>query len=383
MKEKLSELLIVKFITKQASPEEIELLTEWLEDVDNQKVFEDFVKTNYASDYVMNTFDTDEVKKKLLQKIRQENSVFYKRKLQSYFKYAAIIIVAIGTVYFYQKSNVSEQKNNQLVPKEEAIVLQSDNGSVQIINPSNSRSVTDKLGKIIGKQDKNKITYSNNVSTTELIYNTLKIPNGKRFEVELSDGTVVHMNSGSTLRYPVAFLKNKSREVFLTGEAFFDVAKDKAHPFTVNTEELKVEVLGTKFNVSSYTDDITTDIVLVEGKVGLYKGKKVNENLVKLTPGLKGSNTKGQPNITTEKVNTDIYTAWLQGSLVFKNMSFDAIIKKLERHYNVTFINKNKTLGKEIFNASFDQEPIETVLKHFSDSYAIDYKIKDNKIIIE
>jgi transmembrane sensor len=383
MTEKQSERLIVKFITNQASQEEMELLTKWLADEDNQKVFKDLVKTNYAIDYVMNTFDSTAVKEQLLQNSRQENSVFYKRKIQSYFKYAAVVLVTLGSVYFYQKNSLVEEKNNVLIHKEEVITLESDNGNVQIINTSNSSNVTDKLGRIIGKQDKSKIIYGDDASAGTLVYNTLKIPYGKRFEVELSDGTIVHLNSGTTLRYPVTFIKNQNRKVFLTGEAFFEVAKDKAHPFTVGTQELNVEVLGTKFNVNSYNEEVTTDIVLVEGKVALYKGEKVNRSLVQLTPGLKGSNTKGQQGITTEKVNTDVYTAWMSGSLVFKNMSFDAIIKKLERHFNVVFINKNKTLGKEIFNASFDQEPIEVVLKNFSESYDIKYKIRDNKIIIE
>lgn len=380
---KKSEGLIVKFITNQASQEEIEILTKWLEDTDNQKVFRDFVKTNYAIDYAMHTFDSTEAKQQLVKKMKRDNSIFYKRRVQSYFKYAAVLVLFIGLVYFFQKSNFVAQKDSVLIPKEEAITLLLDDGSVQIINPSSSRNVTDKLGKIIGKQDKNKISYNNGLSEEHLVYNTLRIPYGKRFEVALADGTIVHLNSGTSLRYPVRFIKNKNRQVFLTGEAFFEVAKDRAHPFTVNTQEMNVEVLGTKFNVSTYKEDRTTDVVLVEGKVGLYKDQKTKNDWVKLTPGLKGSNIKGQQDITTEKVNTDIYTAWIQGNLVFKNMTFDAIIKKLERHYNVTFINKNKTLGNEIFNARFDEkESIAFVLKYFSDSYAIDYEVKDNKVII-
>ena len=131
-----------------------------------------------------------------------------------------------------------------------------------------------------------------------MVYNTLKIPYGKKFEVQLSDGTIVHLNAGTSLRYPVQFVKNQSRQVYLTGEAFFEVSKDKAHPFTVNTQEVNVEVLGTKFNVNSYTEDVSTDVVLVEGKVSLYKDKKTAENQVYLTPGLKGSNIKGQQKIT-------------------------------------------------------------------------------------
>ncbi|MDW8850817.1 FecR family protein [Flavobacterium sp. MMLR14_040] len=379
---KKSERLIVKYITNQANQKEIEKLTKWLEKDKNKITFKEFVKTNYAVDKVMYTFDSTEVKKQLSERIQSEKNVFYKRRFSSYYKYAAILILVLGSFYFYTNSTLFQHKENVVVPREDEIVLQFGNESEQTIDPSEERNVTDKFGNIIGKQSKNKLVYTDTLSSGELVYNTLKIPYGKKFEVQLSDGTIVHLNSGTSLRYPVQFIKNKSRQVFLTGEAYFEVAKDKAHPFTVNTQEVDVEVLGTKFNVNSYTEDTSTDIVLVEGKVSLYKGKKTNENQVYLTPGLKGTNVKGQLAITKAEVNTDYYTAWVKGSLVFKNESFASIIKKLERHYNVTFINKNKVLGKEIFNARFDNEPIEVVLKYFSDSYAIDYKIDEDEITI-
>jgi len=380
---KKSERLIVKFITNQASKEEIETLTEWLKEEKNQIVFKDFVKTNYAIDTAMYTFDSTEVKKQLTERIQKENNVFQKRRFSSYYKYAAILILILGGFYFYQNSNLFHAKENVIVPREDDIVLQSGNESAETINISETRDVTDKDGKVIGKQEKNRLVYFNTNSNQKMIYNTLKIPYGKKFEVQLSDGTIVYLNAGTSLRYPVQFAKNQSRQVYLTGEAFFEVSKDKAHPFTVNAQEVSVEVLGTKFNVNSYIEDASTNVVLVEGKVSLYKDKKTAENQVYLTPGLKGSNIRGQQKIITESVNTDYYTAWVTGSLVFKNASFDAIIKTLERRYNVTVINKNKILGKEIFNARFDNEPIEVVLKYFSDSYAIDYKINEDQITIK
>ena len=379
---KKSERLIVKFITNQASQEEIEKLTEWLKEEEHQIVFKNFIKTNYAIDSVMNSFDSTEVKKQLSERIQKEKNVFQKRRFSSYYKYAAVLVLALGSLYFYKNSNLFNDKENVIVPRQDEIVLQSGSESSETIDVSESRNVTDKEGNIIGKQEKNRLVYSNGYSTGKLVYNTLKIPYGKKFEVQLSDGTVIHMNSGTSLRYPVQFLKNKSRQVYLTGEAYFEVSKDKEHPFTVNTQEVNVEVLGTKFNVNSYTEDTSTDVVLVEGKVSLYKDKKTTENQVYLLPGIKGSNKRGQQKITTEEVNTDYYTAWVKGSLVFKNESFSSIIKKLERQYNVTFINKNKALGKEIFNARFDNEPIEVVLKYFSDSYAIDYTIAEDEITI-
>ncbi|OXA67340.1 hypothetical protein B0A67_22165 [Flavobacterium aquidurense] len=380
---KKSERLIVKFITNQASKDEIEALNEWLKEEENQIVFKDFVKINYAVDAATYTFDSSEVKKQLTERIQKEKNVFQKRIFSSYYKYAAIFILVLGGFYFYQNSNLFHHKENVVVPRQDDIVLQLGNESTETIDISESKNVTDKDGKVIGKQEKNRLVYYKRDGEGELVYNTLKIPYGKKFEVQLSDGTIIYLNAGTSLRYPVQFLKNQNRHVFLTGEAYFEVSKDKLHPFTVNTKEVNVEVLGTKFNVNSYSEDRSTDVVLVEGKVSLYKDEKRNENQVYLTPGIKGSNIHGQQKITTESVNTDYYTAWVKGSLVFKNASFESIIKKLERHYNVTFINKNKMLGKEIFNARFDNEPIEVVLKYFSDSYAIDYKINEDQITIK
>ncbi|MCP2027530.1 hypothetical protein L1276_002687 [Flavobacterium sp. HSC-32F16] len=380
---KKSERLIVKFITNQASQEEIEALTEWLKEDKNQLVFKDFIKTNYAIETAMNNFDSTEVRKQLSDRIQKENNVFYKRRFSSYYKYAAILIVALGGFYFYKSSNaISNPKQNVVIPREDEIVLQIGSQS-QNLDPNEAGNVKDEKGNIIGKQEKNRLVYNKTYSNGELVYNTIKIPYGKKFEVQLSDGTVVYLNAGTSLRYPVQFVKNQNRQVNLLGEAYFEVEKDKAHPFTVNTQNVNVEVLGTKFNVDTYSENISTNVVLVEGKVSLYKDQKTNEDQVYLKPGMKGSNIKGQSKITTEEVNTDYYTAWVKGSLVFKNASFEDIIKKLERHYNVTFINRNKMLGKEIFNARFDNEPIEVVLKYFSDSYAIDYNIDRDKITIK
>lgn len=378
------EQLIVMFVTNQASQEDIEILTQYLQSDENKILFKDFVKINYAIDITMNKFDSLETKKYLFEVIKKEKTISLKSKIKSYYKYAAILIIALSGFYFYQKlSTVVVTNNNEIVPKELAIVLEVENESAQDIDITSSQKLTDKLGNVIGKQNKNKLVYLNSHNNGKLIYNTLKIPYGKTFEVQLSDGTIAHLNAGSSLRFPSQFSGKGNRQVYLTGEAFFEVSKDKAHPFIVNTTEMKVEVLGTKFNVNSYKEDNSTNVVLVEGKVSLYKGLKIAKKQVYLTPGMKGCSVNGQDKIAKEEVNTDYYTDWLKGNLVFKNASFDDIIIRLERRYSVTFINKNKVLGKEVFNARFDNEPIETVLKYFSDSYAINYEINKDIIVIK
>lgn len=192
------------------------------------------------------------------------------------------------------------------------------------------------------------------------------------------------MNSGTSFRFPTAFPSQGNRTVFLSGEGFFDVTKDKKHPFQVKTDEMDVEVLGTKFNVNAYENEKKTDVVLVEGKVALFADIEISKDkVVTLNPGYKGSKFKNQTSIATEKVNVKPYIAWMSETLVFKNSKFEDMVKILERNYNVTIVIKNKTLNDEVFNATFVNEPIESLLKHLNESFPIKYKIKDNVIYIE
>ena len=314
----------------------------------------------------------------------QENEETERRKFpfKRYMSIAASIIVLVSIGFSY-RNNFNVTKSNPIINNTD-ITLQLENGEIQIISEGKKSKVTDANGNVVGNQNGNKIAYDTETSIEKLVYNTLKIPYGKRFELELSDGTIVHLNSGTTLKYPVKFIAGANRQVFLDGEAFFDVAKDKKHPFVVNADQLNVRVLGTHFNVSSYPEDDITDVVLVEGSVSMYG---VNENFdadknTILKPGYKGSFNKNSNIIDTKEVNTDMYTSWINGGLVFRNMSFSAICKKLERRYDVSIVIKNNKLANEKFNASFTEKPLEKVLSYFDEVYGLDYTRKNNEIII-
>jgi transmembrane sensor len=292
-----------------------------------------------------------------------------------------IVLLSIGLTY---KNSLNTPKINPVIDSNE-ITLQMANGDIQVISEGKKSKVTDADGHVIGNQNGNKIAYDTETAIEELVYNTLKIPNGKRFELQLSDGTIVHLNSGTTLKYPVKFIAGENRQVFLDGEAFFDVAKDKKHPFVVNADKLNVRVLGTHFNVSSYPEDDLTDVVLVEGSVGLYTANEqfnAGKNTI-LKPGFKGSFNKNNSSINTKEVNTDMYTSWMNGGLMFRDKNFANICKKLERRYDVTIIIKNNKLANEKFNASFGDKPIEKVLTYFEDVYGFEYTAKNNVITIK
>ena len=241
-------------------------------------------------------------------------------------------------------------------------------------------------GQVVGKQKGQQLVYSNDVDVAAETYNTLSVPYGKRFDLNLSDGTKVHLNAGSSLRYPVKFISGKIRQVFLKGEAYFDVAENKKNPFIVNAYELNVQVVGTEFNVVAYPENMNTDVILVEGSVGLYESIEefdIAKNTM-LQPGFKASFDKEHKTINTGKVNTTLYTSWIDGTIFFRNEPFDNIIKSLERQYNTIIINNNKTLGNETFNASIEveRESLEEVLNYFNKVYAIEYQVVNNKVII-
>ncbi|MFQ6600102.1 FecR family protein [Flavobacterium sp. C3NV] len=379
------EIIIVKYFSQSANMDDLDILNKWIEDPENQLIFQEYVKTHFAITLAMNEPDIKTVRKALLKEIRREKKKSKKYNLRSFMKYAAIAILFLGIGAVLQKNIFDNNTKEIIVPKKDEITLKLGNGNIKVIAADGTSKVYDANGKVVGEQKGKELVYANDPNATKLVYNTLSIPNGKRFNITLSDGTLVYLNAGSSMTYPVQFIKNQNRKIFLTGEAYFDVTHDKKHPFIVNANKLDVQVYGTKFNVSNYNEDNATDVVLVEGSVSMRQsGLLKNKNEFFLTPGYKGTFSKEKKTISNEKVNTSLYTSWMNGNLVFRQESFANIIKKLERHYNVTIINNNRSLANETFNATIetDNESIIQVFNYFKKVYQIDYSIVENKIII-
>lgn len=381
------ENILVKFFSQSANMTDLEILNKWIENPENQLVFQEYVKTHFAITFAMNEPNVDTIRKVLLEEIRKEKRKVYKFRFRAVMRYAAIAIIFLGIGFLLQKDIFNDNSIEQaIVPRKDDITLKLGNGDIKVIATDGTSKVYDANGKVTGEQNGNQLIYSGNGESSELVYNSLSIPNGKRFNITLSDGTTVYLNSGSSLTYPIQFLKNQIRKVSLTGEAYFEVAHDKKHLFVVNANKLDVKVYGTKFNISSYPEDETTDVVLVEGSVSLAQSRVSvsHENEVFLSPGYKATFNKEDKKIMNEKVNTSLYTSWMSGNLVFRQESFENIIQKLERHYNVIIINNNEKLAKETFNATIetDRESIEQVFNYFKKVHQIKYSIVENKIII-
>lgn len=351
-----------------------------------KKCFLDFMEVDFLMSKKYLRVDQETAYKDFLEQIKlhapnvQEPK---KRGIRAFLKYAAIFVGVVGLgITFLSKSNNGQEIIT--IPNKE-VHLQLSSGELEIIKESGSTNILDTEGNVIAVQTGDKIKYKSTSNPKEIQYNELNVPYGKKFELELSDGTIVYVNSGSVLRYPTSFAAGNIRQVSLKGEAFFNVAEDREHPFIVNSGSVNVRVLGTEFNVSAYNEDMETSTVLVSGSVQLYDSLSVDKQRtnVKLVPGEMGTWSKEQNSFKTDKVDTSIYTSWVQGKLIFRDMPFKQIRKQLERRYNVTIVNFDTALDKNTFSANFEEESIEEILEILDRTYGIEYSIKDNQINIK
>jgi ferric-dicitrate binding protein FerR (iron transport regulator) len=215
--------------------------------------------------------------------------------------------------------------------------------------------------------------------------NTVVVPYGKRSRVRLSDESVVWLNSGSRLVFPARFTKQK-REVFLEGEAVFEVTHDAAHPFRVLTKSLNVEVLGTVFNVTAYSDDSLTSAVLVEGSVELsYPGKALlGKSAYRMTPGRLASYNPATRTISASEVDTRLYTSWRDGYLIFHRELLGDILKKISRHHHVEIRVEDATFTAERFSGQLDLAATpEELLQRVSEIIDARVEHTDNQFVIK
>jgi len=222
---------------------------------------------------------------------------------------------------------------------------------------------------------------SNNAQVSEVeVYNEIKAAYGTRSSLQLSDGSLVWLNSGSSLKYPVKFL-NTERKVFLSGEAYFEVHSDKKTPFVVQTSKLDVRATGTKFNVQAFTSSTITEVALLEGKVDIIKKVKNSKlsQLQEMNPNqyLTYDSISGQIKLINEDVYK--YLAWKDGKLIFRNESLPQVVKKLCLVYNVEIELRGKQLQEFRYWGTFKEESLANILKFLKVSSPIDYKEIDIK----
>ena len=373
------ESLIIKYINQNTKTEDLKSLLIYLKDSKNLSLFKLYIKINFFSIYIMNKMDKDGIIDIIKGKIKKDQK---REKRKKYFiktlKYAAIFVAVFSISHFYTLNQINSTEISEvIIPDDDEVFIENEKGEIFLIEKTDSIEISKNSYK-----ESNRIVYQENILETEKVeFHTITVPYGKRFNLKLSDGTDVYLNSGTLMKYPVSFLPNQTRSVYIEGEAFFNVKKAANSIFEVRSNQIIASVYGTKFNFKNFSEDFSSDIVLVEGSLGISNENSNDINM--LSPGYKASIDKEVYNISKSKVNSKIYTSWVDGDVIFRNETFDQIIQKLQRLYNITIINNSK-ISNQLFNASInvEEEKIEEVLGYFNKIYNIDFQIFNNKIII-
>ena len=269
------------------------------------------------------------------------------------------------------KTEVSNaDKVTVIIGQGQQIAMDEEEGSVEYSDSGSS--ITLGSGKSLAQEA---------VKDNKPVFNTVLVPFGKRSFVKLSDGTKVWINSGSKMVYPAVFKGNK-REVFLEGEAIFEVAHNTQKPFMVKSSSQEIEVLGTVFNVSHYSDDEIMNTVLKSGSIKMTYMDDDESSFV-MKPGTLSSFDKDAMAITVQQVDPDDYFSWREGFISLSNKSLQEIANRISRYYNVSIEIEGKGLDKLTFSGRLDlSEDIAKVLNTIKESSDINIIENQETIIL-
>lgn len=217
-----------------------------------------------------------------------------------------------------------------------------------------------------------------NAKKSEIVWFETKVPRGEKSQLILPDGSKVWVNSESSISYPSNFMEG-DRKLILTGEAYFEVSKQHGEPFTVETADYKIRVLGTKFNIMAYPDFDRTETSLIEGKIEILEGTQA----IPVLPGQIFTYSENQ--ISIKEDNTKQTARWKDDVFDFDKITFRELVTRLERWYDVDIEIKNPELNKIIYSGVFkNEETIYQVLNTFQMTLPIRYERVDfRKFIIE
>jgi ferric-dicitrate binding protein FerR (iron transport regulator) len=208
---------------------------------------------------------------------------------------------------------------------------------------------------------------------TYLADTQIEVPKGQMSSVILPDGTKVQLNSNSKLVYASGF-NSGERTVNLEGEAFFNVAKDKEHSFTIKTKSLDFKVYGTSFNVQAYPEDSEINTTLVEGSLGVVA--KTGSEMARLVPGENANFKEDNKELVVTNVDLELYTSWKDGMVTFRNEKLKDIARKIERWYNVQIVINNPKLADELYMGTImKNKPIDQLLEVFKLTSSLNYRI--------
>lgn len=330
-----------------------------------------------------------EIYQSLMQKVANDQSNRSSAKNKRHFYIAAavvFIIAAAGIFYFFKKDQQIPHKfavNQQVAPGKEGATLVLANGKKIILSAVNKGKLAQEAGVVITKTADGQLVYEIKGQGQSVggQMNTLSTNNGETYRLRLPDGSLVWLNAASIIKYPVSFYGLKSRMVELSGEAYFEVAKNAASPFIVHTDREVVQVLGTHFNLSSYNDESVSRTTLIEGKVSLSPNASEETKQARiLKPGEQGVIQFGSMEV--KDVNTEEVLAWKNGEFMFNNEDIKSVMNKISRWYDVEVIYQSPKKNVLIWGSISRFKSISDVLKLIELTGDVHFKVQGRRVIV-
>ena len=313
----------------------------------------------------------------------------YRKLWLVFFRYAAVFMLTLTigatALFFYFSSSKDQFANVETLspPNSGDAKLILANGEEVLLKEKQTELQFDEAGEQIKIDRDSIVNYKAKSGETQMAQ--VVIPYGRRSDIKLSDGTKIILNAGSRLIFPHRFT-GKYRKVYLEGEAYFDVTKNKEHPFVVSTGNMNITVLGTEFNLKNNASENELEVVLVEGEVSLKErgsfhlpGKEI-----KLKPNQKAIYNKLEDKTSVESnVNVQYYISWKSGVLKFKRESIVNVFDRLSRYYNVHFVTESSVeLNRKISGKLDLKDSLDAVMKVVADAAPITYRIENDTVFV-
>ncbi len=382
--------LFQKYLDNQCSSEEIKEVLAYFANAKNETELRSFILNSLASD---NEFSAEgesyfnKISEKAYQQITKRKSKiplvipFYRK---SWFKVAAAAVLLIGAFAIYKLIGISkpelpiakvENTKQDVAPGGNKAILTLADGSTIILDTAANGKLTQQGNSNIVKLNNGQLAYNTlNEKPTEIVYNTISTPRGGQYQLTLADGSKVWLNAASSLRFPASFTGNE-RKVEITGEAYFEIAKNASMPFIVSANGLNVEVLGTHFNINSYADEAAITTTLLEGAVKVSKGNA----LQLLSPGQQAQVTNNGPIRVSKIIDVEEVMAWKNGSFVFNSTDIENIMRQISRWYDVD-VSFDGSISKELFSGIVSRtSKLSQVLK-IMERAGVKFKIEGKRI---
>lgn len=374
-----------RFLQNSATKEELRQLFKFLSEASEQELKQLLTEALGQPDVSVKADENiallQNVRMKIMHEAESELTpvVTLKPRKRAVWYYAAAsvaLILSVAGILLLNKKQSSQHANDLLPGSNIAMLSVGANDTLNLQQAKAGSMLKKTAGVVIAKNTHGTITYTAYGTDTLALNQTNAIvtPRGGQYHIRLSDGTEVLLNSESKLEFPVGFTGNE-RKVVLTGEAYFEVAKNKHKPFIVTTGGQNVQVLGTKFNISNFAEDGGPVTTLTEGSV-----KVSSQNMMAvLKPGQQSrANTTG---ITVTDVDADLYSAWKNGEFVFENESLDVIMHKLSRWYNFE-TDYSKLPQKSLYMKISRQVNLSEVLGMITTTSGIKFRIDERRVTV-